>query len=62
MEKGQNVAKEKFKNLDTHTDVSSTKIEGSFFSVAMTTPLAAANMIYFGINKEAEVKQNGCTA
>lgn len=24
------------------TDVSSTKIDGSFFSVAMTTPLAAA--------------------
>jgi hypothetical protein len=26
------------------TDVSSTKIEGNFFSVAITTPLAAANI------------------
>ena len=34
------------KKLGTHTDVSSTKIEGSFFSVAMTTPLAAANMTF----------------
>lgn len=28
------------------TDVSSTKIEGSFFSVAMTTPLAAEQTDY----------------
>ena len=30
--------------IELHTDVSSTKIEGNFFSVAMTTPLAAARM------------------
>jgi hypothetical protein len=34
-----------------HTEVSSTKIEGSFFSVAMTTPLAAANMTFRNIKE-----------
>jgi hypothetical protein len=37
----QNAQKTKKKELATLTDVSSTKIEGNFFSVAMTTPLAA---------------------
>jgi hypothetical protein len=41
----------KMKDGVTHTDVSSTKIEGSFFSVAITTPLAATNITHFRINK-----------
>lgn len=33
------------------TDVSSTKIEGNFFSVAITTPLAAVNTPNISQNK-----------
>ena len=44
----QNAAEDKIKKeLATLTDVSSTRIEGSFFSVAMTTPLAAAKIDIF---------------
>ena len=46
----------KSKDHVTLTDVSSTKIEGNFFSVAITTPLAATNTTHIS---EREVK--GCT-
>jgi hypothetical protein len=41
----------KIKDDVTLTDVSSTKIEGNFFSVAITTPLAARNMTHISQNQ-----------
>jgi hypothetical protein len=35
-------------------DVSSTRIEGSFFSVAITTPLAAVNVAHIRINDKKD--------
>ena len=56
----QNAAEDKIKKeLATLTDVSSTRIEGSFFSVAMTTPLAAAKIDIFRIIKEGKRKVKG---
>jgi hypothetical protein len=40
-----------FKDGIALTDVSSTKIEGNFFSVAITTPLAATNMTHIFQNQ-----------
>jgi hypothetical protein len=40
-----------FKDDIALTDVSSTKIEGNFFSVAITTPLAATNMTHIFQNQ-----------
>ena len=50
----------KIKDDVTLTDVSSTKIEGNFFSVAITTPLAARNMTQMSesiSHSEREVKR-----
>ena len=50
----------KIKDDVTLTDVSSTKIEGNFFSVAITTPLAARNMTQMSestSHSETEVKR-----
>jgi hypothetical protein len=47
-------AKNKGKSDVIHTDVSPTRIEGSFFSVAITT-LAAVNVAYIRINGQEKI-------
>jgi hypothetical protein len=54
----QNAQKTKKKELATLTDVSSTKIEGNFFSVAMTTPLAAAKIDIFQNHQRGKRESN----